>query len=113
MLDLQSQERNKSPVIVDVHIIVMTSQCHFDPLYCISDTKAAFGGLPPLWVYTLVSKPLLILRGLQGFRDMYQLSLKAALEHCQFDSSEAKGKKHDFQGFIQLEGKVQYESILR
>ena len=56
------------------------------------DTKAAFGGSPPLWVYTLMSKPLFRLKGFQGYRDMYQLSSAAALELSRFHSGKAKGK---------------------
>ena len=82
---------------VDVHIVVVMStysQLHFS--FCVPDTKAAFGGSPPLWVYTLMSKPLLRLKGLQGYRDMYRLSSTAALEFSQFRISEAEGETTTF-----------------
>ena len=57
-----------------------------------TDTKAVYGGMPPLWVYTYMSKPLLKLRGLAGYSEMYQLSLKVALEYTNFHRGDAAGR---------------------
>ena len=59
----------------------------------VSDTKAAFGGSPPLWVYAQMSKPMLALKGFRGYKNMYQLSLKAALEYKTLHRGEVAGIK--------------------
>ena len=59
--------------------------------FIFSDTRVVFGGSPPVWVYSQMSKPMLKLRGLSGYTDMHRLSLEAATEYNRLYGSEVTG----------------------
>ena len=59
--------------------------------FIFSDTRVVFGGSPPVWVYSQMSKPMFKLRGLSGYTDMHRLSLEAATEYNRLYGSEVTG----------------------